>query len=153
MAYLTRRWLVDVQQAYSPSRDGSPQAPAERQTRAYSGSGSQDGLAWSALDDHQPTRLLGPTQPREAPLNRTHMTRSQLSTAARMELEFPMSLGVADRYVKALHVVDSPCVTGHLPPRASVNQIVVTKYELLVARRQPPRAHELLATMPREVTI
>ncbi len=34
------------------------------------------------------------------------MTRSQLSTAARMDLKFPMSPGVYERYVSAPHAVD-----------------------------------------------
>ncbi len=34
------------------------------------------------------------------------MTRSQMLTAARMELEYPMSLGVYEQYVKAQHAVD-----------------------------------------------
>lgn len=34
------------------------------------------------------------------------VTRSQMFTAARMELEYPMSLGVYDDYLKAQHVVD-----------------------------------------------
>lgn len=34
------------------------------------------------------------------------MTRSQMFTAARMELDYPMSLGVFDRYVNAQQAVD-----------------------------------------------
>jgi hypothetical protein len=34
------------------------------------------------------------------------MTRSQMFTAARMDLEFPMSLGVYERYADAQHAVD-----------------------------------------------
>jgi hypothetical protein len=34
------------------------------------------------------------------------MTRSQMFTAAGMELEYPMSLGVYEQYVKAQHAVD-----------------------------------------------
>jgi uncharacterized protein YqgC (DUF456 family) len=34
------------------------------------------------------------------------MTRSQLSTGARIDLEFPMSLGVYERYATAQHAVD-----------------------------------------------
>ncbi len=34
------------------------------------------------------------------------MTQSQMFTAARMELEYPMSLGVYEQYVKAQHAVD-----------------------------------------------
>ncbi len=34
------------------------------------------------------------------------MTRSQVPTVGRMELEYPMSLGVHDQYVKAQHAVD-----------------------------------------------
>jgi len=34
------------------------------------------------------------------------MTRSQLFTAARMELEYPTSLGVYEHYVKAQQAVD-----------------------------------------------
>jgi len=34
------------------------------------------------------------------------MTRSHMFTAARMELEYPMSLGVYEQYVKAQHAVD-----------------------------------------------
>ena len=34
------------------------------------------------------------------------MTRSQMFTTARLELEYPMSLGVFDEYAKAQHAVD-----------------------------------------------
>jgi hypothetical protein len=163
------------------------------------------------------------------------MTRSQMFTAARLELEYPMSLGVYDKYVTAQHAVDYLSdnefpvqnleivgtelrsierVTGRLtrgkiaaagalsglwigvfvgiafslfsgrsqvgflittPPLgalfglvwsqlgystatrhgsrdfASVNQVVATKYEVLVEHKHAAHAHELLAAMPREV--
>ncbi|MGI8881206.1 MAG: general stress protein [Jatrophihabitans sp.] len=165
------------------------------------------------------------------------MTRSQMFTAARMELEYPMSLGVYERYVTAQHAVDHLAdqgfpvqnleivgtelrsierVTGRLTRGkiaaagalsglwiglfvgiafslfsdrnqlgflvttpllgavfglawsqlgystatrhgtrdfASVNQVVATKYEVLVEHKHAARAREILAAMPREVTI
>lgn len=162
------------------------------------------------------------------------MTRSQISTAARMELEHPMSLGVYEQYVEAQHAVDYLAdqdfpvqnveivgtelrsverVTGRLTRGklalagvlsgfwiglfvgiafslfsnqnqlgflfttpllgalfglawsqlgystatrrgsrdfASLNQIVATKYEVLVEHSHAARAQELLATIPRE---
>lgn len=165
------------------------------------------------------------------------MTRSQMFTAARMELEYPMSLGVYERYVQAQHAVDYLAdqgfpvqnleivgtelrsierVTGRLTRGkiaaagalsglwiglfvgiafslfsdrnqfgfllttpllgalfglawsqlgystatrhgtrdfASVNQVVATKYEVLVEHKHAAAAQELLARMPREATI
>jgi uncharacterized protein YqgC (DUF456 family) len=165
------------------------------------------------------------------------MTRSQLSTGAGMDLEFPMSLGVHERYANAQQAVDyladQGCavqnleivgtelrsverVTGRLTRGkigavgalsglwiglfvglafslfgdrnqfaflistpllgavfglvwsqlgysaatrrgtrdfASVNQIVATKYEVLVEHQHAARAHQLLATMPQEAAI
>jgi hypothetical protein len=165
------------------------------------------------------------------------MTSSQLSTAARMELEYPMSVGVYERYLMAQQAVDYLAdqgfpvqnleivgtelrsverVTGRLTRGkiaaagalsglwiglfvgiafslfsnrnqlgfllttpllgalfglawsqlgystatrngtrdfASVNQIVATRYEILVAHTHAARAHELLATMPREARV
>jgi hypothetical protein len=164
------------------------------------------------------------------------MTRSQMFTAAGMELEYPMSLGVHDRYANAQHAVDYLAdqgfpvhnveivgtelrsierVTGRLTRGkiaaagalsglwiglfvgiafavfsnrnqlgfllttpllgavfglawsqfgystatrhgtrdfASVNQIVATKYEVLVEHKHAAAAQELLARMPREST-
>jgi len=165
------------------------------------------------------------------------VTQSQMFTAAGMELEYPLSLGVFERYVTAQHAVDYLAdegfpvqnleivgtelrsierVTGRLtrgkiavagalsglwiglfvgiafslfsnrnqlgflvttPPLgaafglawsqlgystatrhgardfASVQQVVATKYEVLVEHQQAARARELLATMPREAAI
>ncbi len=165
------------------------------------------------------------------------MTRSQMFTAARLDLDYPMSLGVYDQYARAQHVVDFLSdqgfpvqnveivgtelrsierVTGRLTRGkiaaagalsglwiglfvgiafslfsdrnqfgfllttpllgavfglawsqlgystatrrgtrdfASVNQIVATKYEVLVEHKHAANAHELLAAMPREVTV
>jgi hypothetical protein len=165
------------------------------------------------------------------------MTRSQMFTAARLDLDYPMSLGVYDQYAKAQHVVDFLSdqgfpvqnveivgtelrsierVTGRLTRGkiaaagalsglwiglfvgiafslfgdrnqlgfllttpllgavfglawsqlgyatatrrgtrdfASVNQIVATKYEVLVKHKHAANAHELLAAMPREMTV
>lgn len=165
------------------------------------------------------------------------MTRSQMFIAARMELEYPMSLGVYENYVKAQHAVDYLSdqgfpvqnleivgtelrsierVTGRLTRGkiaaagamsglwiglfvgiafslfsnqnqlgflvttpllgavfglawsqlgystatrhgnrdfASVSQVVATKYEVLVEHKHAARAHDLLATMPREASI
>jgi hypothetical protein len=165
------------------------------------------------------------------------VTRSQMFTAARMELEYPMSLGVYERYVQAQHAVDYLSdqsfpvqnleivgtelrsierVTGRLTRGkiaaagalsglwiglfvgiafslfsnrnqlgfllttpllgalfglawsqlgystatrhgtrdfASVNQVVATKYEVLVEHKHAAAAQELLARMPREGTI
>ncbi len=162
------------------------------------------------------------------------MTRSQMFTADRMELEYPMSLGVYEQYVKAQQAVDYLAdqgfpvqnmeivgtelrsierVTGRLTRDkiaaagalsgawiglfvgiafslfsnrnqfgfllttpllgavfglawsqlgystltrhgardfASVNQVVATKYEVLVEHKHAARAHELLAAMPPE---
>ncbi len=164
------------------------------------------------------------------------MTPSQLFTAARMDLEYPISIGVYERYAKAQRTVDYLAdqgflvqnleivgtelrsierVTGRLTRGkaaavgalsglwiglfvgiafslfsdrnqlpflistpllgalfglvwsqlgystatrrgtrdfASVNQIVATRYELLVEQQHAARAHELLATMPQETT-
>ncbi len=164
------------------------------------------------------------------------MTRSQMFTAARMELEYPMSLGVYEQYVKAQQAVDYLAdqgfpvqnveivgtelrsverVTGRLTRGkvaaagalsglwiglfvgivfslfsnqnqlgflltipllgavfglvwsqlgygaatrhgsrdfASVNQVVATKYEVLVEHTQAARARELLTAMPWEAT-
>ncbi|HEY5186414.1 MAG TPA: general stress protein [Actinomycetes bacterium] len=158
-------------------------------------------------------------------------------TTARLDLEYPMSLGVYDQYAKAQHVVDYLAdqdfpvqnveivgtelrsierVTGSLTRGkiaaagalsglwiglfvgiafslfsdrnqlgfllttpllgavfgqawsqlgystatrrgtrdfASINQIVATKYEVLVEHKHAARAHELLATLPREATL
>ena len=165
------------------------------------------------------------------------MTRNQMFTEARLDLEYPMSLGVYDQYIKAQHVVDYLAdqdypvqnveivgtelrsierVTGHLTRGkiaaagamsglwiglfvgiafslfsdrnqlgfllttpllgaafglawsqlgystvtrrgtrdfASVNQIVATKYEVLVEHTYAARAHALLATMPQPATV
>jgi hypothetical protein len=165
------------------------------------------------------------------------MTRSQIFTTARLDLEYPMSLGVYDQYAKAQYVVDHLAdhdfpvqnveivgtelrsierVTGRLTRGkiaaagalsglwiglfvgiafslfsdrnqfgfllttpllgavfglawsqlgyttatrrgtrdfASVNQIVATKYEVLVEHKHAANAHELLAAMPREMTV
>jgi hypothetical protein len=165
------------------------------------------------------------------------MTRSQMFTAARLDLDYPMSLGVYDEYARAQHVVDFLSdqgfpvqnveivgtelrsierVTGRLTRGkiaaagalsglwiglfvgiafslfsdrnqfgfllttpllgavfglawsqlgystatrrgtrdfASVNQIVATKYEVLVEHNHAANAHELLAAMPRQVTV
>ncbi len=165
------------------------------------------------------------------------MTRNAMFTAARLDLEYPMSLGVYDQYAKAQKVVDFLSdqgfpmqnveivgtelrsierVTGRLTRGkiaaagalsglwiglfvgiafslfsdrnqfgfllttpllgavfglawsqlgystatrrgtrdfASVNQIVATKYEVLVERKHAVPAHELLAAMPREVPV
>ncbi len=165
------------------------------------------------------------------------MTRSQMFTAARMELEYPMSLGVYEQYVKAQQAVDYLAdqgfpvqnveivgtelrsierVTGRLTRGkiaaagalsglwiglfvgiafslfsnqnqlgfllttpllgavfglawsqlgygaatrhgsrdfASVNQVVATKYEVLVEHTHAARARELLTAMPWEATI
>jgi hypothetical protein len=165
------------------------------------------------------------------------MTRSQMFTAARLDLDYPMSLGVYDEYARAQHVVDFLSdqgfpvqnveivgtelrsierVTGRLTRGkiaaagalsglwiglfvgiafslfsdrnqfgfllttpllgavfglawsqlgystatrrgtrdfASVNQIVATKYEVLVEHKHAANAHELLAAMPRQVTV
>jgi hypothetical protein len=165
------------------------------------------------------------------------VTRSQIFSAARLDLDYPMSLGVYDHYVKAQHVVDHLAdhdfpvqnveivgtelrsierVTGRLTRGkiaaagalsglwiglfvgiafslfsdrnqlgfllttpllgavfglvwsqlgystatrrgtrdfASVNQIVATKYEVLVEHKHAARAHELLATMPKASTM
>jgi hypothetical protein len=162
------------------------------------------------------------------------MTRSQLFTAAGLDLDYPMSLGVHDQYATAQHVVDYLAdqgfpvqnveivgtelrsierVTGRLTRGklaaagalsglwiglfvgiafslfsdrnqfgfllttpllgavfglawsqlgfsaatrrgtrdfGSVNQIVATKYEVLVEHKHAARAHEILATMPRD---
>ncbi len=164
------------------------------------------------------------------------MTRSQMFSADRMELEYPMSLGVYDHYVEAQHAVDYLSdqmfpvknveivgtelrsverVTGRLTRGkiaaagvlsglwiglfvgiafslfsdrnqigflvttpllgavfglawsqlgystatrhgsrdfASVSQVVATKYEVLVEHQHAARAHEVIATMPREMT-
>ncbi len=164
------------------------------------------------------------------------MTRSQMFTAARMELEYPLSLGVYEQYVKAQHAVGYLAdqgfpvqnveivgtelrsierVTGRLTRGkigaagalsglwiglfvgivfslfsnqnqlgslfsipllgalfglawsqlgysaatrhgtrdfASVNQVVATKYEVLVAHTHATRARELLATIPLQAT-
>jgi hypothetical protein len=165
------------------------------------------------------------------------MTRSQMFTAARMELEYPMFLGVYEQYVQAQHAVDYLSdqgfpvqnleivgtelrsierVTGRLTRGkiaaagalsglwiglfvgiafslfsnrnqlgfllttpllgalfglawsqlgystatrhgtrdfASVNQVVATKYEVLVEHAHAARARELLAAMPSAATI
>ena len=165
------------------------------------------------------------------------MTRSQMFTAARLDLDYPMSLGVYDQYARAQHVVDFLSdqgfpvqnveivgtelrsierVTGRLTrgkiaaagalsglwiglfvgiafslfsdrnqfgfllttpllgavfglawsqlgystatrrgtrDSASVNQIVATKYEVLVEHKHAVNAHELHAAMPRQVTV
>ncbi|PZS28054.1 MAG: hypothetical protein DLM58_17750 [Pseudonocardiales bacterium] len=165
------------------------------------------------------------------------MTQSQMFTAARMELEYPMSLGVYEHYLKAQQAVDYLAdqgfpvqnleivgtelrsierVTGRLTRGkiavagalsglwiglfvgiafslfgdrnqlgfllttpllgalfglawsqlgystatrhgtrdfASVNQVVATKYEVLVEHKHAARAQELLVSMPREATI
>jgi len=165
------------------------------------------------------------------------MTRSEMFTAARLDLEYPMSLGVYDQYVDAQEVVDYLAdedfpvqnveivgielrsierVTGRLTRGkiaaagalsgfwiglfvgiafslfgdrnqlgfffttpllgavfglawsqigystatrhgsrdfASVNQIVATKYEVLVDHAHAARAHELLAAMPRKASV
>jgi hypothetical protein len=164
------------------------------------------------------------------------MIRSQMPAAARMELDYPMPLGVYDRYVDAQRAVDYLAdldfpvqdmeivgtelrsierVTGRLTRGkvaaagtisglwiglfvglafslfsnqnhlgyllttpllgagfglvwsllgystatrhgtrdfASVNQVIATKYEVLVEHKHAARAHELLAGMPREAT-
>lgn len=164
------------------------------------------------------------------------MTRSQKFTAARLDLDYPLSLGVYEQYSKAQQVVDFLAdqdfpvqnveivgtelrsverVTGRLTRGkiaaagalsglwiglfvgiafslfskdgqvgflfttpllgtvfglawsqvgysaltergtrdfASVNQIVATKYEVLVEHKHAGRAHELLATMPSNAT-
>ena len=165
------------------------------------------------------------------------MTRSQMFTAQRMEMQYPLSLGVYDQYVKAQQVVDYLAensfpvqnvelvgtelrsverVTGRLTRGkiaaagalsglwiglfvgiavslfndrnqlgflittpllgalfgliwsqlgystatrrsardfTSVNNIVATKYEVLVEHAHAARARDLLAAMPREMTI
>jgi hypothetical protein len=165
------------------------------------------------------------------------MTQSQMFTAAGMELEYPLSLGVYERYVAAQQAVDFLAdldfpvqnleivgtelrsierVTGRLTRGkiaaagalsglwiglfvgiafnlfsnrnqfgflvstpllgaafglvwsqlgystatrrgtrdfASVKQVVATKYEVLVEHKHAARAHELLATMPREAAL
>lgn len=164
------------------------------------------------------------------------MTRSQMFTTARLELEYPMSLGVYDQYAQAQHAVDYLSdegfpvqdveivgtelrsierVTGRLTRGkvatagalsglwiglfvglafsmfsegtqlsflvttpllgaafglawsqlgyttatrhgtrdfASVNQIVATKYEVLVEHKHAASARELLTTMPHQVS-
>ena len=165
------------------------------------------------------------------------MTRSHILTAARLELEYPMSLGVYDQYVNAQHVVEYLSdrefpvqnleivgtelrsverVTGRLTRGkiaaagalsglwiglfvgiafslfsdrnqvgfllttpllgagfglvwsqlgystatrhgsrdfASINQVVATKYEVLVEHKHAARANELLAAMPLAATV
>jgi hypothetical protein len=165
------------------------------------------------------------------------MTRSQMFTDTRLDLDYPLSLGVYDQYSKAQQVVDYLAdeefpvqnveivgtelrsierVTGRLTRSkiaaagalsglwiglfvgiafsmfgdrnqlgflittpllgaafglawsqlgynsatrhgsrdfASVNQIVATKYEVLVEHKHAANAHELLATMPRQATV
>ena len=165
------------------------------------------------------------------------MTRSQMFTAARLDLDYPLSLGVYDQYPKAQKVVDFLAdqgfpvqnveivgtelrsierVTGRLTRGkiaaagalsglwigvfvgivfslfstrdqvgfffttpllgavfglvwsqlgystltqrgtrdfASVNQIVATKYEVLVEHKHAATAHELLAAVPRDATL
>jgi hypothetical protein len=62
--YLIKRLLPDAQQTRTPIQYDSQQAAAERQHRARSLTDGQDGQSWSALDDHQLTRLLTDSAPR-----------------------------------------------------------------------------------------
>lgn len=58
------RLLPTVQQARTPTRDGSPQARPVPPRRVHGGTGGPDGQSWSALDDRQLTRLLIDSAPR-----------------------------------------------------------------------------------------
>lgn len=58
MPYLIRLLLPAAQQVRIPTRSSSPQVRAEPPRLVQGGTGGQAGQSWSALDDHQLTRLL-----------------------------------------------------------------------------------------------
>jgi hypothetical protein len=62
--YLMKRLLPDAQQTRTPIQYDTQEAAPGRRPRARSLTDGQDGQSWSALDDHQLTRLLTESAPR-----------------------------------------------------------------------------------------
>jgi hypothetical protein len=61
--YLVTRLMLRAQHARTPTAARPPQAYAGQPSGVGTDAGSQDGPAWSAVDDRQLTRLLTDSAP------------------------------------------------------------------------------------------